>query len=244
MRILPPLVVPALLLLLAGPAQAELRIQGELKLPAHRLVRLRAAGDLAGAALIWDISPEESADLEEVGSRLLFAAPPGVYRVKLRALRVQDGKTSVETARATVVIGEPVPPGPVPPVPPVPPGPGPVPPGPAPIPLEGLRVLVVYESAELPKLPPGQQAVLYARSIRDYLDRKCVVGADTRTREWRMWDRDSDASGEAKHWQDALKRDRKSVPWIVISTGRDGYEGPLPASVAETLALLKKYGGE
>ena len=230
-----------LLLLLPALALGKIDIAGLLQVEPHRLVSLQAQGDLDGAALVWDVSPEETADAVEFGNSLCFTGPPGTYRVKLRAIRLRDGKASVETARATVTIGKPTPP--VPPGP-VPPGPGPVPPGPAPIPVDGFRVLVVYESAELPKLPPQQQAVLYARSVRDYRDAKCAVGPDGKTREWRMWDKDSDASGEAKHWQDALKRERKSVPWIIVSTGKGGYEGPLPASVAETLALLKKHGGE
>lgn len=112
-------------LLLGGTALADLKITGELKVSENRLVRLTAAGDVDGAALIWDIDREDQADVEEVGGRLIFAGPPGVYKVKLRAIRSKDGKTTAETARATVVIGSapPVPPGPNPPVPPVPPGP-------------------------------------------------------------------------------------------------------------------------
>lgn len=111
--------------LLGGTALADLKIAGELKIGENRLVRLTAAGDVDGAALIWDIDREDQADVEEVGGRLIFTGPPGVYKVKLRAIRSKDGKTTAETARATVVIGSgpPVPPGPNPPVPPVPPGP-------------------------------------------------------------------------------------------------------------------------
>jgi hypothetical protein len=181
-----------------------------------------------------------------VGQRFLFAAGPGVYKIKLRSIRLKDGKTTVETARATVVIGE------APPVPPVPPGPGPGPapapppdpPSPAPIPAAGFRVLIVYESADLPKLTAGQQAILYGKRLRDYLNAKCVVGADGKTREWRMWDADTATDGEAKHWQEAMKRPRKSLPALIISDGKTGWEGPLPASVDETLALLRKFGGE
>ena len=112
-------------LLLGGTALADLKITGELKVSENRLVRLAAAGDVDGAALIWDVDREDVADIEEVGGRLIFAGPAGTYKVKLRAIRSKDGKTTAETARATVVIGSgpPVPPGPVPPVPPVPPGP-------------------------------------------------------------------------------------------------------------------------
>jgi hypothetical protein len=94
----------------------------ELKVPEHKIVRLTATGDTDGAALIWDLDREDVADVEEIGGRLLFAGPPGVYKIKLRAIRVKDGKTSAETARATVTIGTapPAPPGPNPPIPPGP----------------------------------------------------------------------------------------------------------------------------
>lgn len=118
-------------------------------------------------------------------------------------------------------------PAPVPPGPPVPPTP------PAPIPVKGLRALIVYDSAQLSKLPPAQNIVLYSQSIRDYL------GANN----WRVFDKGVDATNDAQIWQDALKRPRAALPWIVISNGSAGYEGPLPGTVADTLTLLKKYGG-
>jgi hypothetical protein len=227
------------LLLLAGPLFAEVRITGELKVPANHLVRLSAEGAAAGSALVWDVSPEDAADVEEVNGRLLFVGPPGTYKIKLRTLRLKDGATILESARATVVIGG-VPPGPDP-------DPGPDPkPNPAPIPAAGLHVLIVYESAEVGKLPAAQEAILYAQSIRDYLNAKCPVGPDNKTKEWRIWDKDVATAGESKLWQEALKRPRASVPWIIVSNPAKGggFEGPLPANVADTLTLLKKYGGD
>lgn len=152
------------------------------------------------------------------------------------------GDVASELAVCTVVIGgvPPVPPDPGPtPVPPVPPVP---PPSPAPIPVDGFRALIVYESAELGKMPAPQTNILYTKDIRDYLNSKTVKGTDGKTGEWRIWDKDVDTSNETKLWQDVMKRPRTAVPWIVISTGKDGFEGPLPATVADTLALLKKYG--
>jgi hypothetical protein len=241
-----PILTAGALLLLASSVLADLKIVGEMKLPANRLVRLEAEGAAEGAALIWDVSNEESVDAEEVGQRFLFAAPPGSYKIKLRSIRLKDGKTTVETARAVVVIGD------TPPAPPVPPGPGPGPapvpppdpPSPAPIPAAGLRVLIVEESAERTKLPASQQMVILGKQVRDYLNAKCVVGPDGKTREWRIWDKDTDTSGVEKLWQDVMKRPRAQVPWIVISTGTTGYEGPLPATPEEALKLLRKYGGE
>lgn len=244
-----------LLLLSAGvlsaadpaPVPAPLTIDGPEKVPAYKLVRLAAKGADPKAALIWDVNDEERADEDESGGRLVFTAPPGTYKVKLReiTLDVATGAAKVRTARLTVTIGDPPPP---PPPPGPTPGPGPnPPPGPTPNPdapfagVTGLHVLVVYESGDLPKMPAGQQSVLYSQANRTFLDSVTPVGADGKTHEWRMWDKDVSAGTEAKHWQDAMKRPRASAPWVLIGNGKAGYEGPLPSDVAGFQALVKVY---
>ena len=181
------------------------------------------------------LPPEQLAQLR---GKVVTANRPGRY--KLEAWNAKADAAS-EISTCWVVIGEP---GPMPPEPkpPEPKPPEPKPPDVAPIPLDGFRVLIVHESAD--NLTPAQKAILTAQAVRQYLNAKCVKGPDGVTGEWRIWDKDIDASGDAKHWQDALKRPRTGTPWIVISTGRAGFEGPLPTTVAETLTLLKKWGGE
>lgn len=111
----------AALLALAGALCAELKIVGETAVPANKLVRLKAEGAPPGAAYFWDIVDEDKADPEESGARLIFAAEPGTYKVKLRAISLgKDGTTQVETARVVVTVGKPAP------KPDDPPGPGPV----------------------------------------------------------------------------------------------------------------------
>ena len=228
-------------LILVGVASAEIKITGETKVAPHRLVKLEATGAQPKAGLIWRVSPSKAVDKASTAKgHLQFTAPPGEYAVTLLAVRLSAaGETEVEEAEATVVIGEPKPPEPGP-------GPGPKPPDPpkpgdTPIPGPGLKVLIIYESAELSKMPATQQSILFARQLRDHLQAKCVVGPDNKTKEWRIYDKDVDTSAESKRWQDAMKRPRKSVPWIVIGGEASGYEGPLPATVSETLELLKKY---
>lgn len=175
--------------------------------------------------------------LRDSKTAVVTSAKPGRYR--LLAVTAMNDEVS-EPAVCTVVVGE------APPVPP--PGPGPKPPEPkpdgtAPIAGDGFRVLVIYESAELPKLPAAQSAVLYAANVRDYLRTKCVKDTDNPQGAWRMWDKDVDTASESQSWKDAMKRERKGLPWILISNGRTGYEGPLPGTITETIALLQKYGG-
>lgn len=136
-----------------------------------------------------------------------------------------------EVDRILVVVGQPVPP----------PEPTPTPPQPTPIPGDGFRVLIVRETKDLSNLPASQVAIFSAREVREYLGTKCVLEGNQRA--FRIWDQDTDVSREAQHWQDAMKRPRSSLPWLLVTNGKEGYEGPLPKDVPEMMALLKKYGG-
>lgn len=127
-------------------------------------------------------------------------------------------------------------PHPVVPVdPPKPPAP------PAPIVGDGLHVLIVYESADLQKLPVSQVSALKSQTVRDYLDGRCAKEGNGRA-AWRVWDKDTNTAEDLKTWQDAMKRPRASLPWVIISDGRTGYEGPFPSTTDATLELLKKWG--
>ena len=135
------------------------------------------------------------------------------------------------------------------------PAPGPTPPGPvppAPIPVAGLHVLIIYESAEKgPEgkvkrgMPPEQQAILTAAEVLGYLNAKCPKGPDGRTAEWRVWDWDVPTGAESKLWQDAMARKptKDKLPWIIVSDGKSGFEGPLPRNIADMMVLLRKWGG-
>lgn len=193
----------------------------------------------------WVITPGIKADCQEAGQGL-FIVPhqEGDFYVGCYCSVGWNGVSPVFWTR--VISGK----GPLPPPPgpgPLPPGPNPPkppePPGPSPIPLDGLRVMIVYEKADLTKLPPAQLQVMYSKEIWDFLERECAIGSDGKTREFRIWDKDTETSGAEKHWQEAMKRDRKSLPWLLVSNPRKGggYEGPLPASVEEMKAVLSKF---
>lgn len=111
-----------------------------------------------------------------------------------------------------------------------------------PIAGEGLRVLIVEDICKRPTLPLRQRMIFSDPMIRDYLDSHCVKedGAPA----FRILDSEADMRDAAPHWQEAMKRERKSLPWIVVSnSAKGGTEGPLPATADDTLALLKKWGG-
>ncbi len=169
-------------------------------------------------------------------------APQGAFvvRVRMTLIDFEKKKVTRETAEVEVNYGGVVPPGPDPGPDPKPPTPDPPTPSPSPIPEPGLRVLIVEDAKNRAKLPAAQFAILFDKSFRDYLNSVCVP--DGKVKAWRIWDAGVDATAESAAWQGALKRDRKSLPWIVVSNHpRGGYEGPLPATVEETTALVKKY---
>jgi hypothetical protein len=183
-----------------------------------------------------DLLPQDVRD--RLSGWVFYAQSPGTYRIG--AYCGGANKTCSPIAVCTVTVGDP-PPGPTPgPTPP-----GPAPPGPAPIPGDGFRVLMVYESAELSKLPPSQQAVLYSNEVRNYLNSHCVKGPDGKTAEFRIWDQNVNTAAESKTWQDAMARPRKLVPWLIVSNPQKGggWEGPLPSTVADAMKILTQFGG-
>lgn len=167
------------------------------------------------------------------GKSVTYVAPKaGQYKVL--AYTVVKGSPS-PIAQCTVLLADPVPP--VPPVPPKPPDP-PVPP--SPIPAKTLKVLFIRDYSAL----PGPQALIFtSQAIRQYLDAHCDIGQDGKTKDYRFFYTDADMSNESDAWKTAFSRPRKSVPWICIGSGTSGTEEPLPANEADTLALLKKFGG-
>lgn len=120
------------------------------------------------------------------------------------------------------------------------PDPTPDPPSPAPIPEAGFRVLILYETDGKEQLPLLQKAIIFGAEVRDYLDKVCVKEPDG-GEGYRIYDKDQDASGDYPVWKTAMERRPSSIPWVIISNGKTGFEGPLPASPSAFIELCKKY---
>ncbi len=228
-----------LALLLAAVALAQppsIEIPAEIR-PAGQYVRVSPKTDAVAVAYVGlDGLDGVPSDLLKDG-RLFLLDTRGLARGRYRFAAVAAGKTG-EQARAdfVVVIGDapPNPPGPNPPTPdpPVPP---------VPVPVTGLRVLIVEESADRPKLPASQQSVLFSKSVRDWLDAHCVDG-EGGVKDWGIFDKDADLSRYSRHLREMLARPRTSLPWVVIKgDGGIVHEGPLPVDVPAALNLLGKY---
>lgn len=111
------------------------------------------------------------------------------------------------------------------------PGPDPIP---APIPAEGLRVGIIYESADKARYTPKQLAVMASAELREYMRAKTV--------EYRIIDKDTPIT-DSPLWKAVLDRPRTDLPWLVISNGKTGFEGPLPKDMTpeQAKALIAKY---
>lgn len=182
--------------------------------------------------------------LKDTKVAVVTAARPGRYRLTAVAAK---GDVPTDIAEVIVVVGNPTPtptPKPDDPVnPDVKPDP-PKPPADLPFPgVTGLHVLIVIERGK--GIPTNQYNAIFAQEVRNYLEAKCAKSTDGGPAR-RVWDQNDDGYADSKVFGDALKRaneKKTSIPWIMIGNGKDGYEGPVPASLSDMLTLLKKYGG-
>ena len=219
--------------IIAVQAVPYVKMPEKVEVAIGRFARIKI--ETNGKTIRWMVPPELDSfreyDPDPAVIRLVVVGySDGQYRIwAYTAL----GDVPSDPAICTVIVGKG--PGPIPPVPP-----DPVPPKPdPPIPISGLRVLVVYESSQA-----GDVAkIIAAKDVVSYLDAKCAKGKDGKSPEWRFLDKDTNLASADKWVKDAMARPRQSIPWLIVSNGVSGFEGPVPATAEATLALLKKFGG-
>ena len=166
--------------------------------------------------------------LSDKKATVVTASKVGRYRL-LAYSSVKDDPT--EPAVVTVVIGGTAPapdPKPVDPV--------------EPAKVETFRVLLVYESAAV--LPAAQFGVLYGREVEELLTKTCTK--DGTRNGWRRLDKDATTDNDSETFNAlwaAVKPKVTRVPCVAIEVNGTVTIEPLPASVPDALALLKKYAG-
>lgn len=189
------------------------------------------AGKGNSVVYTWDL-PKDWRYSEKEGVVTVQSAPDGKYTVRLRTIMIiWDEKKVVQNYQSlTLIIGKGADPKPKPPEP-----------DPAPIPVKGLRVLIIYDPGAEDKMPIEQKAIIFGQPMRDYLNTRCVLGPDNKTREWRIYPTDVKIETAPKIWRDAFARQRSSVPWLIVSNGVTGFEGELPSDVASTKKVIGKH---
>jgi hypothetical protein len=216
---------------------------------------------------LWSVPAKVKAQQNPGEDNVLVVtdAPAGAHEIKVSAATTEyefdkDGKVvfdakgkpkkkrTNDSGTYTLYVGKLPGPTPDPIDPPGPPDPPPPDPDvKPPIPGDGLRVMIIFESRYPEKLTSGQRAAVNGRgedSLSAYLTAKCAKEL-TGQPAFRFADQHATAEADFPVWQEALKRPRKSVPWIIIGAGaKGGFEGPLPATHGEIMALVKKFGGE
>jgi hypothetical protein len=229
------------LMLAAAPLPAQkkavpLDVQGDTYLVV-KTVPFKVVAPAGAADYSWTM-PAGVEGTEEDNVLTVTKAPAGqfVIKVKTTVIDFDAKKFKKDAGSVTVTFGGVAPPTP---------GPTPTPtptPGDAPITGVGFRVMIIYESEKRKELTKDQDTILTSVPFRSFLSSVCADDQQTGTKKaWWIIDKDADVSGLAKNWQDAMKRPRKGTPWILVSDGVTGFEGPLPADVDATTALIKKY---
>lgn len=168
------------------------------------------------------------------GKRLACWAGEGTYRLLASIPRGED----VLHSETILIVTGPRPP----PTPPQPP-PDPVPPTPPqPEPVKSFRVIFAFETSST--LTAAQTGVIYARDVQNYLNSHCTK--ESNFSEWRRYDQNVNTSNELPNmkalWA-AVQPKLTVLPCLVIEKNGKADILPLPATVADALAVLKSYGG-
>lgn len=234
---------------LSGPA-----VKGPAGAPLG-LIRVSAEQSVSKKPIRWKVHGPAALTLTVfspdggLGGSIAEAYPtvPGTYRIHGIARGTVKGDADADIDTYEVEVADPAPPDPPKPpepgpTPPPPPDPGPPapPPDPSPFKEAGLRVLIVFESSEASKYPRDQFNTIYGQDFYDELAKVCPKNA-AGTPEFRIYDKDVNTAGESTIWQEAMKRPHPQLPWIAIGNGTTGFEGPLPQTKAEIMALIRKY---
>ena len=115
--------------------------------------------------------------------------------------------------------------------------------------VDGLHVLAVHDVLKDASLPQGQlEAILSlsaAGAVNDFLQSHAAheKSGDLAVR---VFDVDQNVDNELAEWKQQFSspaQPRTSLPWLTVSNGRTGYDGPFPKDANALITLLKKYGG-
>ena len=158
-------------------------------------------------------------ELQKLSDSQYLATEPGKYY--LRVTVVDFAANIFDEQSAVIEVGPAQPEAPTPPVEP------------------SLKVLIVYETSNVPR-EVGD--IVASPIIRSYLGDRCKKDSAGGPL-FRFIDKDAKFRDCTDNFWCSSLDGAVVVPWISITNGTDSHSGSLPATVTETLDLLKKYGG-
>lgn len=214
------------------PNPAPITLEVDASTPPHIGRRILLHATTAGNIVKWklvsgpvdetkfDLWPQDSLQHDEN----FTTATIGIYR--FWAITVVGGAPEEAELSVNVDAGpSPIPPGPTPPTP-----------TPGPIPAGQTRVLFTVDQNTYNQMTPEQADVLKSPAF---------LGGVIGNGKWRVYSTQQTFGDELPAWKDIYSK-RKNPIGMVIWNGQDNsvvYEGPIPATVADATALIKKYSG-
>lgn len=129
------------------------------------------------------------------------------------------------------------------------PGPGPTPPGPGPTPtptpdikIDGLSVLIVYESAQLPTYSQAHRSVIQSTDLRNWMNLNVSVDKQNFP-NWRVLDKDTKFPATCDLvWCKWLAQPPPQLPYLIIGNkDQIVFQGPLPESTQTVQAIISKH---
>lgn len=103
-----------------------------------------------------------------------------------------------------------------------------------------FRMMILYDSANMAKLPLTQLNMITGRQVREFGQKYCVKG-DGDSSDMRFLDYHDELSGVWATMRDRAKPE--SYPWLCLENGANHWEGPLPSDWQVLKTLLDKYAG-
>lgn len=228
------------------PAQPKIVIPKDLQGVVGQFIEVPATTN--GTQVKWVVLNQQGLNLfpmdllKDTKTAVAVASTDGIYYLHAWTA-LNDIPSDLATCKIT--IGNPptpVPPGPNPPQP--------NPPQPTPT-VSKLSVLFVDENSNYGTASyKSYEGIVNSIALRTWLAAHCSTDSSTNISNWRKWDQNTDISNESNPvWKTLMTEGQKnssSLPWLVVANdkGEVVSSTAVPSSLADTLALLQKFGGK
>ena len=95
-----------------------------------------------------------------------------------------------------------------------------------------LTVVILEQTEWRNRIKPSQLNVISSKIWRESLDE---IGG-----QWRVLDPEADVDKDEVWVQEAVKRKRNGLPWLIVQKEKIWYSGPVPQTIQEMLEIIQK----